>query len=71
MGFFSRRHKRLAQKYTVSELKDGYRYSEEALHEAAQDGDKRALKRAMKVHGNFEYALLYKNTPEYNTKRRK
>ena len=65
MGFFSRRQKRLARNYTVGELKSGYRYSENALREAAQEGDKKALKRAMKVHGNFEYALLYTSTPEY------
>lgn len=70
MGFFSRRQKRLAQKYTVSELRDGYHYSEDALREAAQSGDKRALRRAMKVHGNFEYALLYRNTPEYSKRRK-
>lgn len=70
MGFFSRRQKRLARKYTVSELKSGYRYSENELKEAAESGDQKALKRAMKVHGNFEYALLYTNTPEYNKRRK-
>lgn len=65
MGFFTARHKRLARKYTASELKDGYRYSESELREAAESGDVKALKRAMKVHGNFEYAMLYKNTPDY------
>ena len=65
MGFFTARHKRLALKYTASELKDGYRYSESELREAAESGDVKALKRAMKVHGNFEYAMLYKNTPDY------
>lgn len=66
MGFFNIRQKRLARKYTVSELQSGYRYSENKLKEAAQSGDVKALKRAMKVHGNFEYAMLYKNTPDYN-----
>ena len=65
MGFFTARHKRLARKYTASELKDGYRYSESELREAAESGDVKALKRAMKVHGNFDYAMLYKNTPDY------
>ena len=65
MGFFTLRHKKLAKKYSVSELKDGYRYSESELREAAESGDVKALKRAMKVHGNFEYAMLYKNTPDY------
>ena len=70
MGFFSRRQKRLARKYTASELQSGYRYSENELREAAESGDVKALKRAMKVHGNFEYAMLYKNT-QNNKKRHK
>ena len=70
MGFFSRRQKRLARKYTVGELKDGYHYSESELREAAENGDVKALKRAMKVHGNFEYAMLYKNTPDYKKRRK-
>ena len=70
MGFFTARHKRLARKYTASELKDGYRYSESELREAAESGDVKALKRAMKVHGNFEYAMLYKNTPDYKKRRK-
>ena len=70
MGFFNRRQKRLARKYTESELKSGYRYSENELKEAAENGDTKALKRAMKVHGNFEYAMLYKNTPQYRDKRK-
>ena len=70
MGFFTLRHKKLAKKYSVSELKDGYRYSENELREAAQTGDTKALKRAMKVHGNFEYALLYKSTPQYGKRRK-
>ena len=64
-GVFTLRRKKLAKKYSISELKDGYHYSENELKEAAESGDKKALKRAMKVHGNVEYALLYKNTPEY------
>ena len=70
MGFFTARHKRLARKYTASELKDGYRYSESELKEAAESGDVKALKRAMKVHGNFEYAMLYKNTPDYKKRQK-
>ena len=70
MGFFTARHKRLARKYTASELKDGYRYSESELKEAAESGDVKALKRAMKVHGNFVYALLYNNTPVYKKRKK-
>ena len=71
MGFFTLRHKRLARKYSVGELKSGCSDSESALRMASYSGDKKALKRAMKVHGNFEYALLYKNTPEYNKRRKR
>lgn len=70
MGFFSRRQKRLARKYTAGELKSCYHYSENELGEAAENGDKKALKRAMKVHGNVEYAMFYKNTPEYKNRRK-
>ena len=44
MGFFTLRHKKLAKKYTASELKDGYRYSENELKEAAENSDIKALK---------------------------
>ena len=32
----------------------------------AYAGDMKALKNAMKVHGDYEYAMLYKKTPEYH-----
>ena len=70
MGFFSRRQKRLARKYTAGELKSCYHYSENELREAAENGDKKALKRAMKVHGNIEYAMLFRCTPEYSKRRK-
>ena len=70
MGFFTARHKRLARKYTASELKDGYRYSESELKEAAESGDVTALKRAINFHGIFVYDLLYKNTPVYKKRQK-
>ena len=70
MGFFTARHKRLARKYTASELKDGYRYSESELKEAAESGDVKALKRAINVHGNFDYDMLYKKTPVYKNRQK-
>lgn len=46
----------------------GYKDSESALRYASYSGNQKELKKAMKVYGDFEYALLYKNTPEYNKK---
>ena len=70
MGFFTAKQKRLARNCSVRELENGYHDSESALRMASYSGDQKALKRAMKIHGNYEYALLYKNTPEYNKRRK-
>jgi hypothetical protein len=70
VGFFTAKHKKLADRCTVSELENGYRDSECALRMASYCGDTKALKEAMKAHSNYEYALLYKNTPEYNKRRK-
>ena len=65
MGFFTAKQKRLARNCTVKELENGYNDSESALRIAAHKGDVKMLKEAMKVHGTYEYALLYKHTPQY------
>lgn len=70
MGFFTAKQKRLARNCSVRELENGYHDSESALRMASYRGDQKALKQAMKIHGNYEYALLYKNTPEYNKRRK-
>jgi hypothetical protein len=70
VGFFTAKQKRLARNCSFKELENGYRDSESALRMAAYKGDQKMLKQAMKVHGNYEYALLYKNTPEYNKRRK-
>jgi len=70
VGFFTAKQKRLARNCSARELENGYHDSESALRMASYRGDQKALKQAMKVHGNYEYALLYKNTPEYNKRRR-
>lgn len=70
MGFFTAKHKRMAKNYSVSELNKGYKDSESALRMASFSGDEKMLKKAMKVHGEYEYALLYKNTPKYYKKQK-
>ena len=70
MGFFTSKHKQMAKHCSMQELQAGYRNSESALRMASYKGDTKALKQAMKVHGNYEYAMLYKNTPEYHKKKR-
>ena len=66
MGFFTKRHKNMARYNSTEELQNGYKSSESALRLAAYAGDMKALKNAMKVHGDYEYAMLYKKTPEYH-----
>ena len=70
MGFFTSKHKKLAHSKSFKELQEGYHYSECALRSASYKGDQKVLKKAMKIHGDYEYAMLYKNTPEYNKKSR-
>lgn len=70
MAFFKREHKKLA-KYNTAVLKDCYRQTEIGLKNATATGNEKAIKTAMKRHQLVEYALLYKNTPEYRNKRRK
>ncbi len=41
---------------------------EDNLKKASLTGDEKWLKKAMKQHGDFEYAMLYQNTPEFKKK---
>lgn len=68
MAFFTRTHKRMAKKNSHSDLVQAYEQSERELINVARSGDEKALKKAMKEHGNYEYALLYKQTPQYRKK---
>ena len=65
MGFFTSHQKKLAKTYSKEALEYGYHKSEDNLRKASYSGDIKLLKQEMKKHGNYEYALLYKNTPEY------
>ena len=65
MSFFNRRQKKLALACKYSQLQEAYHESENDLRKASQTGNEKLLRKAMKQHGDFEYALLFKNTPEY------
>ena len=65
MGFFNRKQKEFSKKSTYYELLSGYKKSEKELEKASKKGDSRALRAAMEEHQRYEYALLYRNTPEY------
>lgn len=68
MGFFSRKQKRLALNTPKESLEKAYHLSEQNLKDVARSGNEKQLRTAMKQHGDFEYAMLYKNTPEYRKK---
>lgn len=69
--FFNRKQKRLALKTSTSNLQQAYSLSEARLRDVAKTGNAKQLKQAMSEHGLYEYALLYKATPEYKQKIRK
>ncbi|MCM1295575.1 MAG: hypothetical protein NC311_08530 [Muribaculaceae bacterium] len=68
MGFFTAKQKRMARKYSVRQLESGYLDTDHDMRMASYEGDVKALRRTMKVHSNYERAILYKNTPKYNKK---
>lgn len=61
----------MAKKCSIQELQRGYERADFALERASYNGDKKGLKQAMKEHRKYEYALLYRNTPEFKRKRKK
>ncbi|MBR4003592.1 MAG: hypothetical protein IKM43_00620 [Clostridia bacterium] len=71
MGFFTKTHKEMAKTKSLKQLQIGYKNSEEALIDASFKGDKKALKHAMKIHGRYEYAILFRNTPQYKKCKKK
>ena len=73
MSFFKREHKRLARS-SYKDLQECYHDTELGLQQASRAGDEKALRKAMENHRAVEYALLYRNTPEFRktqNKRRK
>ena len=71
MSFFKRKDKKLAKECPYNTLQEGYRRTEIGLKKACASGDEKAIRKAMDNHRRFEYALLYKSTPEYKAKVRK
>lgn len=67
MAFFKRKEKKLA-KCSYSTLQEGYKATEIGLKRACASGDEKAMHKAMKNHQAFEYALLYRSTPESKKK---
>ena len=65
MAFFTKKQIKLAVKSSRQDLESAYRKSESQLRDAAYRGDRKLLKKTMREHGNYEYALLLKNTPEF------
>ena len=70
MSFFNKKQKQLALNCSRDRLEKAYHISEQNLHKASLSGDEKWLKMAMKQHGNFEYAMLYQNTPEFKKRRK-
>lgn len=70
MSFFNKKQKKLAMNCSRDKLEKAYHISEQNLHKASLSGDEKWLKKAMKQHGNFEYAMLYQNTPEFKKRRK-
>ena len=71
MGFFTGKQKKMAKKCSFYDLQRGYQNSDLALERASYSGNQKELKNAMKEHRKYEYALLYRNTPEFKKKFRK
>lgn len=71
MSFFKYKHKKLALTNTRDSLQQAYAKSERNLIRATRNGNEKEIKKAMKEHGNYEYAMLYTYSPEYEKKKRK
>ena len=71
MAFFTNTHKKIATTSSREDLQQRDAASEEKLRRASRTGNEKALKQAMKEHGNIEYAMLYQMTPEFWKKRNK
>ena len=67
---FSRKEKKVANG-TYKSLVDEYAKTEIDLKRACRIGDKKAMDAAMANHKTIEYALLYRETPEFRKKRSK
>ena len=68
MSFFKGKHKKLALNNTKESLEQAYAKSERNLVRATRTGDEKEIRKAMKEHGTYEYAMLYTFSPEYEKK---
>ena len=67
MAFFKKEHKELAKK-PKEYLQKQYIKSERNLIRASATGSDKIIRKVMKEHGKYEYALLYQNTPQFTKK---
>ena len=67
MAFFKKEYKELAKK-PRNYLQKKYMESEANLIRASATGSDKIIRKVMKEHGKFEYALLYQNTPQFRKK---
>ena len=65
MGFFTAKQKRMACNNSIRKLENGYIDTDHDMRKASFDGDEKTLKKIMKVHKDYERAILYQNTPKY------
>lgn len=63
--FFTKKQKELALSTTKSDLCSLYEDSEYKLKTISFYGNEEHLKTAMKQHREYEYAMLYQNTPAF------
>ena len=68
MSFFNRKQKKLALTCSSEKLEKSYKKSEHDLRCASTLGNDRLLKQEMKKHKDYEYAILYQNTPQFRKK---
>ena len=68
--YFTKKDKKMAKR-PYDFLAEGYDASEIELKRACKSGDKKAMRQAMKNHHDFEYALLYRLTPESKKERKR
>lgn len=70
MAFFRKEHKEMAKKNTTEYLSKKYQQSERRLINCANNGDLKGLKKQMKEHSRYEYALLYQCLPGFTRKKK-
>lgn len=58
--FFKKEEKDLANRHSEDFLKIRYEATEKKLKDACKTGEIKNIKKAMKNHHKYEYALLYK-----------